>query len=498
MYLHHESYDVQGCFMKPILYKSTNNPNDRINFETALLRGLAPDYGLYTVPREEIPVLSAGEIGGMKGKTYAEIAFHALAPYLLAEIPADTLRALLEDAYREDKIPTDMQHVTGRTYIMWLTKGPTYSFKDYAARFFGRTLDYFLGKRGLRRVVVVATSGDTGGAVADALHGLDNVDNIVFFPRGSISEGQRRQMTTLGSNIYAFEVNGDFDVCQALAKNLLGNKEFAGEVFGDSERFTSANSISVGRLLPQAVYPFYAYSKVADYPEPMLASIPSGNFGDMMGTVFAKAMGLPVLRIIAGVNENTEFPEFLETGVYQVRPSIKSPSSAMIVSHPSNLARLIDFYGGHMYDQRDASTGNVVHPGAIDRMPDMDAMRRDIVSMGVDNPQHYKTMKEVYSRFGIILDPHGAVGWRTLDLYLSGLHDKLSVIYETADPSKFPEDVEQAIGVVPDLPPGMKRQAQMKERTYSLSAEPEATSAGLKLSRAQVEEAQEKIAEIFR
>ena len=147
--------------------------------------------------------------------------------------PLMRFERFLDDAYREDKIPTEIQHVTGRTHIVWLTKGPTYSFKDYAARFFARALNYFLGKRGLKRTVVVATSGDTGGAVADALHGLENVDNIVFFPRGSISEGQRRQMTTLGQNIYAFEVDGDFDVCQALAKNLLGNKTFAGEVFGE-------------------------------------------------------------------------------------------------------------------------------------------------------------------------------------------------------------------------------------------------------------------------
>jgi threonine synthase len=481
----------------PILYKSTNNPDDLVNFETALLRGLAPDYGLYTVPREQIPVLSASEIAGMKGKPYAEIAIRVLSPYLLAEIPADALRPLLEDAYREDRIPTEIQHVTGRTYIVWLTKGPTYSFKDYAARFFARALNYFLGKRGLKRTVVVATSGDTGGAVADALHGLGNVDNVVFFPNGSISEGQRRQMTTLRQNIHAFEVDGDFDVCQALAKNLLGNKTFAEEVFGDSERFTSANSISVGRLLPQAVYPFYAYSRVADYPEPMLASIPSGNFGDMMGTVVARAMGLPVSHILAGVNENTEFPEFLETGLYAVRPSVKSPSSAMIVSHPSNLARLIDFYGGHMHDERDPATGNVKRPGVITKMPDMDALRRDIFSVGVDNSQHYRTMKEVYATFGIVLDPHGAVGWRTLELYASGRHDRLCVIYETADPGKFPEDVQQAIGLIPELPLGMKKQATMQERIYSIDAAPESTVEGLKLSSAQVEEAKAAIREIF-
>ena len=381
---------------------------------------------------------------------------------------------------------------------MWLTRGPTYSFKDYAARFFGRTLNFFLGERGLKRVVVVATSGDTGGAVADALYGLDNIDNIVFYPRGSISEGQRRQMTTLGGNIYAFEVNGDFDICQALAKNILGDAGFAGEVFGDRDRFTSANSISIGRLLPQSVYPFFAYSRAGVEGSDYVVSVPSGNFGNMMGTVLARQMGLPVTRLICGVNENREFPEFLETGVYSVRPSVRSPSSAMIVSHPSNLARLIDFYGGHMYDERDPLTGNVTRPGVIDRMPDMNAMRRDIISLGVSNEEHYATMRDVYERFGVILDPHGAVGWRTLEAFLEGKHEVPAVIYETADPGKFPEDVEAAIGLVPDLPQGMKRQAALEERIFSISEEPEHTEAGLMLSMAQIGAAKARIREIYR
>ena len=484
--------------MKKITYYSTNNPGERINFETALLKGMASDYGLYMVARNDVPVLASETINNMRTMSYAEIAFEVLFPYLWSEIPAEQLRLLLNDAYREDKIPTLVQHVTGGTHIMWLTHGPTYSFKDYAARFFGRSLNYFLGKRGLRRVVVVATSGDTGGAVADALYGLDSIDNIVFFPKGSISEGQRRQMTTLGDNIYAFEVNGDFDVCQALAKNILGDTEFVHQIFGDPERFTSANSISLGRLLPQAVYPFYAYSRISEGAAGFIASVPSGNFGDMMGTIVARQMGLPVKKIICGVNENTEFPDFLSSNKYVVRPSIKSPSSAMIVSHPSNLARLIDFYGGHLYDERDPSTGQVVKPGIIDRMPDMSAMKKDIFSIGVNNPLHYETMKSVYETYGVILDPHGAVGWKSLEMFLNGHHGQPAVIYETADPGKFPEDVEKAIGIIPESPPGMKRQASLKERIYCIEANPEHTLQGLQLSNDQVEEAKAKIKEIWK
>jgi len=481
----------------PVTYKSTNNAAERVDFETGLLRGLAPDYGLYMVARPDIPLLSADLVKAMRHMSYGEIAFHVLRPYLFPEVPEKDLLLLLEEAYRPDKIPTEVQQVTEETHIMWLTKGPTYSFKDYAARFFARMLNYFLERRGLRRVVVVATSGDTGGAVADALSGLDSVDNVVFFPKGSISVGQRRQMTTLQGNVHAFEVEGDFDVCQALAKNLLGDKAFAKSLFNDSERLTSANSISLGRLLPQAVYPFFAYSRIVSDERAFIASVPSGNFGDMLGTVLAKAMGLPISRILCGVNENREFPDFLESGAYKISPSRPAPSSAMIVSHPSNLARLVDFYGGHMVDERDPASGRVVRAGVIERLPDLEEMRRDLYSVSVDNPQHYATMKGVFDRYGVILDPHGAVGWRALEIYRSEGHDGPAVIYETADPGKFPLDVEKALGFTPDLPEGMKRQEILPERIYSIAEKPDSQRGARILSQSQIREAKEKLASIF-
>lgn len=486
--------------MKEVTYYSTNNKSERVNFETALLNGMASNYGLYMMSRKDIPKLPISEIEKMKEMNYSEIAFRVLSLFLGSEIPQHVLMELLNDAYDPEIIPTKVESVTGNKNIMWLTNGPTASFKDYAARFFGRSLNYFLGKKELKRTVLVATSGDTGGAVADALYGLNNVNNIVFFPKGEVSEGQRRQMTTLLGNIYAFEVNGDFDVCQALAKTLLGDKEFAAETFGDKEHFTSANSISIGRLLPQAVYPFFAYSRVVESGEMIIMSIPSGNFGDMMGTVLAKEMGLPISKILCGVNENVEFSNFLKTGKYEVASTKKSPSSAMNVSHPSNLARLIDFYGGHMYDERDSVTKKVVREGVIDKMPDLENMRKDIFSESVSNSAHYKAMKEVYDKFGIILDPHGAVGWEILENYLH-LHPDMkeikSVIYETADPGKFPEDVKKAIGIIPQLPLGMQKQANSPERVYKIESEPDKTPSGIKLSDSQVKEAKEKIAGIF-
>ena len=483
--------------MPRIRYYSTNNKSEAVDFKTALMNGLASRYGLYMVARDHIPRLDPGTIEAMAGMPYAAIAFKVLHPFLGDDIQAPELKRLLNDAYDETVIPTRLQHVIGHTHIMWLTGGPTYSFKDYAARFFGRALNYFLQRSELRRVVAVATSGDTGGAVADALHGLERVDNLVFFPEGSITERQRRQMTTLGGNVHAFAVNGDFDVCQALAKRLLGDKAFARDLFGDSERFTSANSISIGRLLPQAVYPFYAYSRLAQYDQPLIASVPSGNFGDMMGTVIAKAMGLPIARIVCGVNENKEFPTFLTTESFDVAPSVYSPSSAMIVSNPSNFARLVDFYGGHVHDARDAQ-GRVTREGVLDALPDIGAMRRDLFSVSVSNPDHYRAMAEVYEKYQIIIEPHGAVGWRALDSYLEGRHDRLAVIYETADPGKFPDEVEKAIGVVPEVPPGIAKQAHLPERIYRISPPPEVGPGGsMTLSEAQYSAALGTIGEIY-
>ncbi|MFC1598614.1 threonine synthase [Patescibacteria group bacterium] len=478
-------------------FYSTNNKTKGVNFESALLQGLAPDYGLYMIAKNDIPKLQAEQIKNMKQLSYAEIAFLILDQFIGDEIPENELKDILNDAYAEEKIPTTLEHITGKTHIMWLTQGPTYSFKDYAARFFGRTLNYFLGKRGLKRTVIVATSGDTGGAVADALHGLDNVNCLVFYPKDSISEGQRRQMTTLNDNIYAFAVNGDFDICQALAKNLLGNKTLAKEITNDPDNFTSANSISLGRLLPQSVYPFYAYAKTANYPEPLIASIPSGNFGDMMGTVIAKQMGLPISKIICGVNENAVFPNFLKTGQYIVKPSKKSPSSAMIVSHPSNLVRLIDFYDGHMYDERDPETKKIIKPGVIDKTPDLNEMRNDLYSISVSNQDHYQTMKHVYENFKLILDPHGAVGWQALTTYLNDSHDQLSIIYETADPGKFPDDIKKAINIIPEVPAGIKKQAKLEERIFTIDEPPGFNKLGLKLSDQQIAEAYNKIKQIL-
>jgi len=482
-----------------ILYHSTNNRKEKVGFRQAILNGIASDYGLYMMDRSAVPKLTLQDIKGMESKNYAEIAYTVLLPFVSPDIGDKEFMNLLEDAYDETIIPVDLQEITENISLMWLSKGPTYSFKDFAARFFGRVLNYFLGKGSLKRTVVVATSGDTGGAVAHALLGLENVSNIVFFPKDAISEQQRRQMTTLQKNIYAFAVNGDFDVCQEIAKALLSDREFASTCFSDPESLTSANSISLGRLLPQSVYPFYAYSRIQPDSRKVIMSIPSGNFGDMMGTVIAKEIGLPIEKIVIGVNENREFPDFLETGTYSVKPSMWSPSTAMIVSHPSNLARLIEFYGGHIYDRIDEKTKKVIAPGIIDKMPDLEQMREDFYSVSVSNKEHYETIQKVYTTHGVILDPHGSVGWRALERFSAGKEpESPAVIYETADPGKFPEDIEKAIDSIPDMPVGIKEQKNLSERIYEVSSPPSTDDTGNKgMSGEQYREVKEKIQSLF-
>jgi len=481
-----------------ILFHSTNNKNEKVCFREAILNGMASNYGLYMMDKNDIPKLTLDEIKSMKKKNYSEIAFQVLFPFVTPDINEKNFLNILKNAYKEDIMPTEIQHITGKTYILWLSNGPTYSFKDYAARFFGRVLNHFLSESGLKRVVIVATSGDTGGAVADALYGLENVSNIIFFPEGSISEAQRRQMTTLKDNIYAFSVNGDFDVCQEIAKNLLGDKDFSKELFNDQNLFTSANSISLGRLLPQTVYPFFAYSRLNLDGQKLITSIPSGNFGDMMGTVIAKYMGLPIKKILCGVNENKEFPEFLKTGKYKIKPSVWSPSTAMIVSHPSNLERLIEFYGGHIYDKRDKITKKITNPGLIDKMPDLEALKRDIYTRSVNNQSHYNTIKYVYDKYGILLEPHGSVAFKTLEDYLNKKQDIPAIIYETADPGKFPEDIKKAVGIIPDIPEGIKKQKPLEERVFRISSEPSIDITGTKrMSELQFREAKSKIVNIF-
>ena len=425
--------------IRPLNFYSTNHDVPDVTLGEALLQGQAGDRGLF-LPHE-YPPLSRNELASLTEASYPEIAYAVLSKCTAGVFDDAVLRSLCEDAYDYD-VP--LEHVVGRRHLMRLDRGPTASFKDFAARMMARWMSVLMQKEHGDLVILTATSGDTGSAVAHAYHGVERVRVVVLFPPNEVSDRQRKQMTTIGGNVTTIGVEGQFDDCQAMVKRAFADPELR------DIRLTSANSINIGRLLPQAVYYVYAYVKLADVAagEPMVVCVPSGNFGDMMGAVIARKMGLPIERLVIATNANDEVPTFLETGRYEkIVPSHVCISNAMNVGHPSNLARLVDVYGGHMDE-----VGSILKP------PDMDAMRRDLYAVSIDDDRTRATIKETYSRYGVILEPHGAVGWAGLEQYwrenVTG-DEPLAVSVETAHPAKFPEEIQATIGVDPEIPPSL-------------------------------------------
>ena len=419
--------------MGPIQFESTNRQSPPVDLRQALLKGQAPDRGLYW-PRQ-FPRLTPEEIAAFARMTYADIAFEVLRRYTEGVIDAPALRALCAEAY-DFAVP--LEPVYDRVQVMRLDRGPTASFKDFAARMMARWLGRFLQESGETLTILTATSGDTGSAVASAFHGVPGIRVLVLFPLGEVSRRQRKQMTTLRHNIRTVAVEGKFDDCQAMVKQAFADEALA------FIPLSSANSINIGRLLPQSVYYFYAASRVACPGEAVAFTVPSGNFGDMMGAVIAGRMGLPIRRLIVPVNGNNEFPNFLATGRYEkIEPSRNCLSNAMNVGHPSNLARLVAAYGGWMDET-----------GRMHTAPDLARMRQDLFSTSVTDDQTRATIKEAWDRHRLLLEPHGAVGWRGwLDCAQqeSG-GDAPAVVLETAHPAKFPEEIEKILGITPAVP----------------------------------------------
>jgi len=422
-----------------MLYYSTNFYARKVNFRTALLKGLAEDKGLY-MP-EVIPVLENEEIQSMKNMTYPEIAFLIANKYLSDEIENLSLKKLVDDAYNYD-VP--IENVKDSHFLLRLDQGPTASFKDFAARLMGRLMQFYLALENRELLILTATSGDTGSAIASAFYGLDNIKVVVLFPEKEVTPRQRKQMTTQGKNIKTISVNGKFDDCQALVKKAFSDPDLA------ELDMSSANSINIGRLIPQTMYYFYAYSKLTmGSGDKVIFSVPSGNFGDLMGGLIAMKMGLPVHRFVVATNENDEFPIFVNTGNYSViSPSRNCISSAMNVGHPSNVARLITLYGGEMDE-----TGKIL------KQPDLELIRRDMYAVSITDKTTEITMYETFTKYNTLLEPHGAVGWAGLMEYLENHpqdKQRICISLETAHPAKFPEKITEILGVDPDLPPSLQ------------------------------------------
>lgn len=434
-----------------IQYFSTNHKAAEVSFGEALLKGLAPDKGLY-MPKS-IPTFTSAELNALKGKEYYEIAALVFSKFLGDDVPMDGLLAMTKDAYN---FTVPLENVVDRKYIMRLDQGPTASFKDFAGRMMGRMMQYYLKRSNVQKLILTATSGDTGSAMAHAFYGLNNIRIAVLFPKDEVSERQRRQMTTLQKNVQTIAIDGKFDDAQAMVKQAFSDPDL------ECLNFTSANSINIGRLIPQIVYYIYSYTKLRNQNtealEDVIFCIPSGNFGDMMGCVLATKMGLPVKKILVATNENNEFEQLMQTHKYsKIEPSKNCLSNAMNVGHPSNLARLIELYGGNMDEK-----------GNITKEPDFAAMDKMFYPLSVSDAETRASIKQAWDAYQVVLEPHGAVGWYCVEQYMAENdvpESQLLISLETAHPAKFPNAVIDTIGIEPQLPPSLEG-LENKEEFY--------------------------------
>ncbi|KAA6316444.1 Threonine synthase [termite gut metagenome] len=420
-----------------MLYYSTNKQAPLASLQEVVIKGLASDRGLF-MP-EVIKSLPQDFYDNMANLSFQEIAYRVADAFFGEDVPADTLKQIVYDTLSFD---TPIVKVKENIYSLELFHGPTLAFKDVGARFMARLLGYF--KQGEKNVnVLVATSGDTGSAVANGFLGVKGIHVYVLYPKGKVSEIQEKQFTTLGQNITALEVDGTFDNCQALVKAAFIDKEL-----NEHLMLTSANSINVARFLPQAFYYFYAYAQLKKLGKAnnVVFCVPSGNFGNLTAGLFGKRMGLPVVRFIAANNKNDIFYQYLQTGKYNARPSIATIANAMDVGDPSNFARVLDLYN---------------HSHA--------AISADVWGATFTDEQIRETVKKVYQETGYLLDPHGACGYRALEDVLQP--GQTGVFLETAHPAKFLETVEAIIGSNVEIPAKLQEFMKGEKRTLPMPKE---------------------------
>ena len=400
-------------------YYSTNGKSPLSTLQNAVVKGLAPDRGLY-MP-EQIKKLPKEFFDNIENLSFQEIAYQVADAFFGEDIPADDLKQIVYDTL---SFETPVVPVNDNIYSLELLHGPTLAFKDVGARFMARLLGYFNKDEKQLVNVLVATSGDTGSAVANGFLGVEGVHVYVLYPKGKVSPIQECQFTTLGQNITAVEVDGVFDDCQALVKNAFMDAELNAKM-----KLTSANSINVARFLPQAFYYFNAYAQMKRQgkADNLVICVPSGNFGNITAGLFGWYMGLPVKRFIAANNANDIFFNYLQSGVYSPKPSVQTLANAMDVGDPSNFARILDLYGNSHADI-------AAHIGG--------ATYKD--------EQISETLKDVYEKTGYLLDPHGACGYRALQEQLQA--DEYGVFLETAHPAKFKEKVDAIIGADIEIP----------------------------------------------
>ena len=415
-------------------YYSTNYQASDATLQEAVVKGLASDKGLF-MPYE-IKALSQSFYDQIENLSFQEIAYKVADAFFGEDIPAETLKQIVYDTLNFD---APVVKVKENIYSLELFHGPTLAFKDVGGRFMARLLGYFIKQEGQKQVnVLVATSGDTGSAVANGFLGVEGIHVYVLYPKGKVSDIQEKQFTTLGQNITALEVDGTFDDCQALVKNAFMDAELNAHM-----KLTSANSINVARFLPQAFYYFYAYAqlKKAGKANNLVICVPSGNFGNITAGLFGKRMGLPVKRFIAANNRNDIFYQYLQTAKYNPCPSVATIANAMDVGDPSNFARILALYENSH-----------------------EAISAEISGATYTDEQIRETIKKIYQGTGYLLDPHGACGYRALEEGLQ--EDEVGIFLETAHPAKFLDTVEGIIDDKVEIP--TKLQEFMKGTKQSI------------------------------
>lgn len=399
-------------------YFSLNNKQQKVSFEEAVIQGLAPDRGLYFP--ETIPTLPKSFFDSIEDLSNEEIAFQVIQPFVGDEIPTIELKQIIAETLCFDFLCVKVEE---NVYSLELYHGPTMAFKDVGARFMSRCLGYFNREKDQKNTVLVATSGDTGGAVASGFLGVKGVEVVILYPSGKVSDIQERQLTTLGQNIKALEVDGVFDDCQDMVKKAFLDDSL------NHKNLTSANSINIARWLPQMFYFFFAYKQLKKYNKPLIVSCPSGNFGNICAGILAKKLGLPIQHFVASTNANDTVPQFLSNGKYEAKPSVPTISNAMDVGNPSNFVRIQEMYNH-----------------------DLNAFKKDFTSYSYTDDETRFAMKNIYTNSGYIAEPHGAVGYLGLKKEMQNQPDCIGVFLETAHPIKFLDVVEPILNITLPIP----------------------------------------------
>jgi threonine synthase len=403
-------------------FYSTNNKSHKVSLEDAVVRGLAPDGGLY-MP-ETITPFSAEYFDTLPKKSFQQIGFEVAKQLLGDDVPGDVLQRIVNHTITFDAPLVQLQ---SNIFSLELFHGPTLAFKDFGARFMSQLLAHFAEKSNREVTVLVATSGDTGSAVANGFLGVPNTKVVVLYPSGKVSDIQEKQFTSLGKNITALEIDGTFDDCQSMVKQAFSDWELQQKLF-----LTSANSINIARLIPQSFYYFYAWSRLKDRSN-VVVSVPSGNFGNLTAGLLAKRLGLPIQHFITSTNANDIIPQYLISKQFNPRPSIATISNAMDVGNPSNFARMLDLYSN-----------------------DWNRLNADITGYTFSDDETRAQMRETHQKNDYTLDPHGAVGLLGLRKFLTQNPSKTGFFLETAHPAKFKEVVDETLASPVSIPDKLK------------------------------------------